>query len=111
MQLFLQREEPEEEAILQLPHEEGLNSWLKRLRVLGVPQSALKLDRLKDLNNFEDKPDGVHLVAEGKEPEDEGVFVTVHFKWMNPAAQDGSGKADYFSLGFGVDVVEGSATG
>lgn len=106
MKLFLLKNEPEGDFLLKLKVDENLNAWLKRLRALGVPQSSLNLERIKDLHGFSEKPEGEHLIAEGVLPTNEGVEVLYHFEFMNQPAHDDNEPADYYTLGFGIDVME-----
>jgi uncharacterized protein (DUF342 family) len=108
MRLFLVKDKPEEKEVLsELSDGENLNIWLKRLRALGVPQDSLKYDVLKKLHASSEKPFGEHLVAEGQPPVDEGIEITYYFEAMKSPASDDDAKADYYHLGYGVDVVEG----
>jgi len=106
MKLALVAKEPEQ-AVLHMPNELDFNSWLNLLSTLGVPQDALKLDRLKSLHDLEEKPLGEHLIATGLDPIDEGVEAKLHFQTKKTQTDDDDNQADFFNLGFGVDVVEG----
>lgn len=95
------------EAIFIHKHED-LSGWKKIIReagvVFGVQQEVLKdlYSRVEELSE-----DASYKVASGVFPIDDGVQIDFKFKHIQIPEVDSKLPADFYSLGYGVDVYQG----
>ena len=104
MELFFSKDVPQGEYFV-LPDEDPLTQWMKLIRAKGA-QKGLNLDRIKELHDVSNKPDGFHLVGHGEEPQHERYVLTLRVPPMKSTNPDDT-TVNFRDRGFGVDVVEG----
>jgi uncharacterized protein (DUF342 family) len=103
MQLAVSRDAPAGDSF-QLPDQETLAGWLKRIRAAGVLH-GIDNDLLKDLQRRQPKPSGAHVIAKGEPARDESIEVEFHVEGLKEISPDAS-RVDFRERGFGADVFQ-----
>jgi len=89
---------------LELPSQEGLSLWLKRLRAAGFNHGLL-METLKKVQEH-GLPEVSVVIGRGTSPHHERTLLHRHYELMNQA-EEGNRPLDFKDLGFGKDVQAG----